>query len=89
MTDVEEPVTQTTSSAAGPYAHIDPEAQAEVQKELNLRIARDTRMPVKPVKVPPGLSPNQLIALAQAGALPQQDEETEKDEDENEHPPED
>jgi hypothetical protein len=64
------PVTQSTSGAAGATAHIDPEAQAEVQKQLNLRVAYETRVPFKPPQVPPGLSPNQLIALAQSGALP-------------------
>lgn len=70
MTDLEDqPVTQSQTPAAGPFAHTDPDAQAEVQKQLNLRIAHDTRVPYIPAKVPPGLSPNQAIALAQAGGI--------------------
>lgn len=84
----ERPVTQSTSTAAGPFAHIDPEAQAEVQKQLNLRIAHDTRVPFIPAKVPPGLSPNEVIALARAGAIqiPQQTDKPEAEpENEQQH----
>jgi hypothetical protein len=59
-------VTQSESTEAGPYAHIDPDTQAEVQKQLNLRMARDRRVPFISPKVPPGLSPNQILAWASA-----------------------
>ena len=56
-------VTQTMSTEAGPYAHINDEAQQRVQDALNLRVEHDRKVPLKPPEVPPGLSPNQIVQL--------------------------
>lgn len=82
-------ITQTQTPEAGLLAHLDPEAQAEVQKKLNERIVLSQNVPYKRPKVPPGTTPNQIIALAQAGALeqPQQtDQPVDEEEEEDEKP---
>lgn len=59
-------VTQSSSSEAGPYP-MDADAEAEVQKALNLRVARDAKVPPgPPPPIPAGLSPNQIVGWASA-----------------------
>ena len=67
MTDMpEHVVTQSESTYAGPMAQVDVAAQEEVQRQLNVQVARETKVPFKAPEVPPGLSPNQKVAWASA-----------------------
>lgn len=78
-------VTQSSTPEAGPMAHVDPAAQQKVQDALNERIAREHKVPFKGPQIPPGLSPNALIALAVTGGLeipPQTDKPEQQEEEE-------
>jgi hypothetical protein len=50
-------------------AEVDPAAAETADQEANARVARETKAPPIQYDIPPGLSPNQIIALAQVGAL--------------------
>jgi hypothetical protein len=49
---------------------VNAEAANDVERERNMRIERERKVPYIPPEVPPGLSPNQKIALHMSGALP-------------------
>lgn len=50
-------------------AEVDPAAADTADQEANARVTRETKAPPVEYDIPPGLSPNQIIALAQVGAL--------------------
>lgn len=82
-------VTQSSTPEAGPMAHVDPAAQQRVQDALNERIARERKVPFKGPQVPPGLSPNEIVAMVVGGGLqiPQQTDKPEQEEEETELQP--
>ena len=71
----EPPVTQSNSTEPG--WRNDRAAQEKVQEALDMRVAHDKSIPFVPPEIPPGLSPNDIVTLAKAGAIeipPQTDE---------------